>query len=77
MDRDEYTTKCLEFIKANNVMELPKDPTPIFQKNLKETLNSIKSGKILSCIDEPPNPTQPPKLYGLPKIHKSDIPVCP
>ncbi|KAG8228226.1 hypothetical protein J437_LFUL004351 [Ladona fulva] len=43
LDRDVYHSKCLGFIKENNVVELPKYPTPTYQKTLKETLNSIKS----------------------------------
>ncbi|KAG8229842.1 hypothetical protein J437_LFUL009117 [Ladona fulva] len=42
LSRDDYNSKCFDFIQGNYVEELRKDPTPSYKKHLKEVLSSIK-----------------------------------
>ena len=59
---------------------LKRDPTPALQRKLNNKLLTLRKTdridfrryNILRC-----SVPQPPKLYGLPKLHKSNIPMRP
>jgi hypothetical protein len=76
MDKSDYTKKAYEIIHSGNYRRLKKDPTTPIVKRIngllakleidKSTLYSVK----VSC-------PQIPKFYGLPKIHKPNVPLRP
>ena len=77
MTRNDYTTKMDEYIEKE-FTELKTDPTHKFQTNLIKTLKEsptiITPSEIYHLKNLNP---QPPILYGLPKIHKTNIPMRP
>ena len=62
----------------NNIIEIKSDPTDRFNNNVKSVLNKTKyiitneEKKYLKMIDP-----KAPRLRGLPKIHKNNMPVRP
>ncbi|XP_046391602.1 uncharacterized protein LOC124159736 [Ischnura elegans] len=78
MGKVEYAKKCNDFIENNPVVELPNDPTYKFQKLLKKALNSapsiIKTNEMYKVTVMNP---QAPRFFGLPKLHKTNIPIRP
>ena len=81
MDKTDYHDKMTALTDDKQTYELLKrDPTPALQRRMnKKLLTMNKTGTIddyryrrLRC-----SVPQPPKLYGLPKIHKPDIPMRP
>ncbi|XP_075923264.1 uncharacterized protein LOC142924610 [Petromyzon marinus] len=78
MDKTEYNNKIQELLNDGSYTKIKRDPT-----------NSLvtKTNKIISdstaLIDEikqfslKPSAARPPRLYGLPKIHKEDTPLRP
>jgi hypothetical protein len=78
LDREDYVGKCRDFISANEFDILLKDPTSAYQKIVKNAVASCvylfsdKERFFLTSM----NPL-PPRLYGLPKLHKEDVPIRP
>ena len=76
MDTTDYKEKIEELLEPHTYKKLNQDPTG---KILRKTNNLIKSSSIPSekhrslCKTE----ALPPWLYGLPKIHKSTVPLRP
>ena len=80
MDREEYIQKSEELLNQPNYKILQTDPTTKFKNKLISLLKSIKSeGGIHENTYKRLYPTgaTPPKYYGLPKIHKSGMPLRP
>jgi predicted GIY-YIG superfamily endonuclease len=78
LDKADYIRKCMHFITDNDFDILLKDPTSAYQKIIK---NAVASARYLFSDKEKfflstMNPL-PPRLYGLPKIHKVDVPIRP
>ena len=81
MDKTDYNDKMDSFVNDKQTYEILKgDPTPALQRKLNNKLLTLKkTDKIdfrrynrLRC-----SVPQPPKLYGLPKLHKPNIPMRP
>ena len=81
MDRSDYENKIQNILKDTKTYEpLKKDPTTTFKNKLINTLKEWKKeGRISKILYKQIYPTsdQPPKFYGLPKIHKPDLPLRP
>ena len=78
INKVDYIQKTLEFLNLNNYLTLKRDPTDIFQKTIKTTIQNCKS--LFSDMDSTRltlmNP-QSPKLYSLIKLHKPGYPIRP
>ena len=81
MDKTDYNDKMDSLVNDKQTYEvLKRDPTPALQRKLNNKLLTLKkTDKIdfrrynrLRC-----SVPQPPKLYGLPKLHKPNIPMQP
>ena len=81
MDKTDYNNKMDSLVTDKQTYEvLKRDPTPALQRKLNNKLLTLKkTDKIdfrrynrLRC-----SVPQPPKLYGLPKLHKPNIPMRP
>ena len=81
MDKTDYNDKMDSLVNDKQTYEvLKRDPTPALQRKLNNKLLTLKkTDKIdfrrynrLRC-----SVPQPPKLYGLPKLHKPNIPMRP
>lgn len=80
MDKILYLDKVEDFLSSDDFSSITTNPTPSFFIYLKkilsitnDTLNFLNSDKSKLY---PMNP-QTPLLYGLPKIHKANIPIRP
>ena len=81
MDKTDYHDKMDELVNDKQTYEvLKRDPTPALQRKLNSKLLQLKKADAidirrynrLRC----PVP-QPAKLYGLPKLHKPNVPMRP
>lgn len=78
LSRADYVKKVEEFISNNNFETLPNDNTLKFNKLLKAEIKNCESTitKYTSRTLTLSNPMTP-RLYGLPKLHKTNIPIRP
>lgn len=81
MEREVYKKKMLEILRnEENYKLINKDPTSRLQKKSNEFVNNLQEkgwvetrlAKFLKQHD-----SVPPKIYGLPKVHKEDFPLRP
>ncbi|XP_078372758.1 uncharacterized protein LOC144656411 [Oculina patagonica] len=80
MDADTYRTKISTLIENGPYQLLNKDPTDRLTRKLsKELLTLKRNGDLSEAVYNKirPRHKQPPRIYGLPKIHKADIPLRP
>ncbi|XP_074029443.1 uncharacterized protein [Leptinotarsa decemlineata] len=78
LNKKDYIGKTLDFLNSGSYEILRNDPTTMYQKKVKETLKTIElvmNGKD-KCRALIMNP-QPPKLYSLIKLHKTNFPIRP
>ena len=78
MDTDTYHTKMSTLIENRPYQLLNKDPTNRLTWKLSETLLTLQRNRYLSKTAYNkirPRHKQPPRIYGLPKIHKADVPL--
>ena len=76
MNRDDYQKKIIKLLNPENYTTLPRDPT---QSILRKTNQLIKGSSLPPIVkrDLLSSEALPPRLYGLPKVHKADIPLRP
>jgi hypothetical protein len=81
LDRSDYNAKLMKLISdPTKFVELHDDPTMKREKSLQEYLYYLKTKGI---FDEStyqkirPRGSKPARIYGLPKLHKPDVPLRP
>jgi hypothetical protein len=76
MDQDEYNDKISQLLDPEHYTKLKKDPTPTIERQTREIIkqSSIPQQEQRALL---PSSTRPPRLYGLPKIHKEECPLRP
>ena len=81
MDKTDYYDKMDTLVNDKQTYEeLKRDPTPALQRRLNGKLLSLKkdgSFDITRYYRLRSSVPQPPKLYGLPKLHKPNVPMRP
>ena len=81
MDRTEYNNKAQKLLEDRaTYKEIKTDPTNKLKNKFINLLNKTKAeGGITDQLYKKMYPTRAvaPKFYGLPKIHKRDIPLRP
>ena len=80
MDTDTYRTKMSTLIENGPYQLLNKNPTDRLTRKLSEKLLTLKrNGDLTEAVYNKirPRHKQPPRIYGLPKLHKADIPLRP
>ena len=80
IDTDTYRAKMSTLIENGPYQLLNKDPTDRLTRKLSEKLLTLKrSGYLPENVYNKirPRHKQPPRIYGLPKIHKADVPLRP
>jgi len=80
LDADTYQAKMSALIDSGPYQLLNKDPTDRLTQKLSEKLLTLKqNGHISEMVynEIRPRHKQPPRIYGLPKIHKADAPLRP
>ena len=70
--------KTLALLNTSTYKELKRDPTANIERKICSKLSGFKKAGILSqtlhnCLR--PSATVCPKFYGLPKIHKPNVPL--
>ena len=81
MDKTDYHDKMDELVNDKQTYEvLKRDPTPALQRKLNSKLLQLKKADAINIRRynrlRCPVP-QPAKLYGLPKLHKPNVPMRP
>ena len=80
LDKEDYIAKSEELLNQSNYKILKTDPTT---KHKNKLINLLKSIKTEGGIDDNiyrrlyPTGAVPPKYYGLPKVHKTGMPLRP
>jgi len=80
MDRTEYTTKMSRMLEDETYTRLKKDPTSRVETKVGNMLKSLENRGHMSDKERrylTPQCSSPPQMYGLPKIHKANIPLRP
>ena len=80
MDTDTYRAKMSTLIENGPYQLLNKDLTDRLTRKSSEKLLILKrSGYLSEAVYDKikPRHKQPPRIYGLPKIHKVDVPLRP
>ena len=81
MNTKDYKNKIEDLLKDENTYEaLKKDPTNIYKSKLINILRDWRNNKRISdTLYHRLYPTSdlPPRFYGLPKIHKNNVPLRP
>ena len=78
MDRQDYEQKIhLLLDDSRTYKKLAKDPSQCLKRKMNAMLLELKSisEQLYSCLRSSAGRT--PTLYGLPKIHKADVPLRP
>ena len=78
MQKEDYTKKSEDLLKQHTYRELSADPTTKCKNKLINLLKKIKAEGGMNNITYKrlyPTGATTPKYYGLPKIHKADIPL--
>lgn len=80
LNKDDYHQKCLDHIENGPYKILKRDPSRGIKESIRKKLQSLKD----NChIDDKlyfklkPTDAPMPRFYGLPKIHKDNIPIRP
>ena len=82
-DKTEYITKCEALLQDNSVYQHPsKDTSPTIHKELIKILQAYKNNNFISETEynqlRPHGSNSPAaRFYGLPKIHKNNMPIHP
>ena len=81
LDKEEYTKKCMDLLSDQRTYKkLKSDPTAKYKRDLVELLKEIKEKfNLPQSLYKQLYPTndQPPRFYGLPKVHKVGYPLRP
>ena len=81
MNKSEYEEKCEQLLKDEKTYKkLKGDPIRKYKMELGNVLKDLKgSKKITPVLYKKLYPTadQPPRFYGLPKVHKKNTPLRP
>lgn len=78
LDADSYKAKMSSLIENESYQRLSKDPTDLLTRKQSEKLLTPKrSGHLSKAVYNKirPRHKQPPRICGLLKIHKADIPL--
>ena len=81
IDKTDYNNKMDSLVNNKQTYEvLKRDPTPALRRKLNNKLFTLKKTEKIDfrCYNRLRcSVPQPPKLYGLPKLHKPNIPMQP
>jgi hypothetical protein len=79
--KEEYLEKCQDLLKDEKTyVKLKVDPTNKYKKDLVSILKDLKDRDVTTpALHKKLYPTcdQPPRFYGLPKVHKKNMPMRP
>ena len=78
MDQADYKKKVENLLEDPVHQKISKDPTSATERKITKELKALEQKKYI-LKDQmnrlKPTASRPPKLYGLPKIHKPKVPL--
>ncbi|XP_074031909.1 uncharacterized protein [Leptinotarsa decemlineata] len=78
MNTTDYQKKMMNILQDGSYEPSARDPTTYLEKTTKAKIQSFKLGREIEQETIPREKSSKcPKLYGLPKIHKTDVPLRP
>ena len=80
MDSTQYASKLGNLLEEDSYKLLPRNPTARIEKRVTDALKSVeRDGNLPEQTRKNLTPRQStvPQIYGLPKIHKADVPLRP
>ena len=80
MMKDDYDSKLMGMLGSDTYSILNKDPTKTQEAKLTRELKRLeRTGEVPNELYNKIRPvgSKPPRLYGLPKIHKANVPLRP
>jgi hypothetical protein len=80
MNKGEYTDKILSMLDDGTYKKLKGDPTCNVERKITKMLTKCEKDGYITRKHRlylQPNCSTPPQLYGLPKVHKANIPLRP
>ncbi|XP_074031353.1 uncharacterized protein [Leptinotarsa decemlineata] len=78
MNTTDYQKKMMNILQDGSYKPSARDPTTYLEKTTKAKIQSFKLGREIEQKTIPREKSSKcPKLYGLPKIHKTDVPLRP
>ena len=81
MDKEEYTQKMKRILDdADKYRIIKRDPTLKIEKKITESLKHLRKEGYIDdrlCDSLTPRYSEPPQMYGLPKVHKDGVPMRP
>lgn len=80
LNKEDYVAKCNQHIDNGPYKYLKKDPTECIKREARTKLQKLKEREIIDqslYFKLKPTDSPAPRFYGLPKIHKPDIPIRP
>ncbi|OXA46730.1 putative nicotine oxidoreductase [Folsomia candida] len=80
MDKDDYNSKVIELLSDPTYQVLNYDPTHRLEQKIKTLCKNLQKLKHISENEYKsiaPSNTKCPNFYGLPKIHKRNVPLRP
>ena len=80
LDKEEYIKKTDELLSQSSYKNISTDPTNRYKNKLITLLKKIKTEGGMDDVTYRrlhPTGASPPKFYGLPKVHKSGMPLRP
>lgn len=81
IDRDSYKRKCDELVNDTNTYQvLDTDPTESIERKNNDLVRSLNQKKYITNQEKKSLTiynSQPPRLYGNPKVHKINYPLRP
>ena len=80
LDKEDYIKKCNEHLTSGPCTKLKKDPTSSVVSKVRKKLIELRNNNLIEQQEYfklKPTGTQPPRFYGLPKIHKDGTPMRP
>ncbi|KAL0269180.1 UNVERIFIED_CONTAM: hypothetical protein PYX00_006992 [Menopon gallinae] len=76
LNKTDYQEKMEQLLENSTYTKTKKDPTQNILRNLRKELDKSKSDST-SIHNLIPRNAQTPRIYGLPKIHKTGVPLRP
>ena len=81
LDKKEYESKLTNMLNdTNTYTKLKKDPTPVYKRKLVAIITRLEKEEKITHDDKKylyPTAENVPRIYGSPKIHKTDNPLRP
>jgi len=76
LNTTDYKQKINTLLEDSSYSRLTKDPTESTERKATKLLKKSTLSEEI-CIQLSPSGSRPPRLYGLPKIHKEGVPQRP